>query len=493
MKTLLIAANSSYVHTNLAVRSLAASGSIPFVEFNINQDSHHVLGTILSYRAEIVAFSCYIWNACYVLRLAEDLKKVCPGTIVVFGGPEASFHAEEMLAHWFVDYVVCGEAEESLNELLKEFKQGSAVKTRGVLYKEAGMIKGNGEYRMIDNMNLLPAPFSAGDKYDENKIYYYESSRGCPFSCAYCMSGNLKGAVREKPLGQVKYELNLFVKHGVRLVKFTDRTFNANKERAKNIIRFILEETGDTCFHFEVALDLMDDEMLSLLRSAPAGKIQLEAGVQSTNARTLEAVMRRMKLDRLKENARAILDSSNIHLHLDLIAGLPYESLNRFRMSFNEIYSLYPDALQLGFLKLLPGTTLRREAGKYGIIYRSYAPYEVICTNDISAQELLFLKGIEEMLNRYYNTGRARQAFDFLTKNEIIAPFTLYENLYMFCDQMGYTARPLSAKNQFIALIEYAKKYLPPFYLEEFFALLRKDYDRTKIKGQVPEELLEFV
>ncbi|MBC5646978.1 B12-binding domain-containing radical SAM protein [Christensenella tenuis] len=493
MKTLLIAVNSSYVHTNPAVRSLASAGSIPFAEFNINQDSHHVLGNILSYAAEIVAFSCYIWNIGYVLRLAEDLKKACPEVTVIFGGPEASFRAEEMLEYWFVDYVLRGEAEESLNELLEELRQEKAVKTRGALYKESGKLKGNNEYRIIDSMYLLPAPFSAGDEYDENKIYYYESSRGCPFSCAYCMSGNLKGTVREKSFDQVKRELKVFVKHGVRLVKFTDRTFNANKERAKNIIRFILDETENTCFHFEVALDLMDEEMVSLLRSAPMGKIQLEAGVQSTNSRTLAAIMRRMNLDRLKENASSILDSGNIHLHLDLIAGLPYESLDSFRTSFNEVYSLYPDALQLGFLKLLPGTALRREAGKYGIVYRSYAPYEVICTSDISARELLFLKGIELMLNRYYNTGRARQAFDFLTRNKIVAPFTLYENLYIFCEQEKYAARPLSAKNQFVVLIEYAKKYLPSSRLEEFFALLRTDYDRTKIKGQIPEELSKFV
>ena len=495
MKTLLVAVNSSYVHTNPAVRSLSAINSVPFAEFNINQDSHNILRSILSYRAEIVAFSCYIWNIEHVLRLAEDLKKARPGIIVIMGGPEASFHAKEILEsrHGYVDYVVCGEAEESLRELLGEIGRGDVIQTPGVLYQENGKCTGDQSYRIVNNMNLLPGPFAAEDEYDENKLYYYESSRGCPFACAYCMSGSLGGTVREKSLDRVKHELMAFARKEAKLVKFTDRTFNANRTRAKEIIRFAVEETGDTCFHFEVALDLMDEEMVSLLRSAPAGKIQLEAGVQTTNPHTLEAVMRRMDLDKLKRNAEAIREQGNIHLHLDLIAGLPYEGLDSFRNSFNEIYGLYPDKLQIGFLKLLPGTTLRREAKKYGIVYRSYAPYEVIQTNDISAEELLLLKGVEGILNRYYNTGRARKALDYLTKNQLIEPFELYERFYTFCEQEGYASRPLSVKNQFIVLIEYAKKYLPESSLGEFFAVLRKDYDRTKTKGQVPEELSKFV
>ena len=339
MKTLLVAVNSSYVHTNPAVRSLSAINSVPFAEFNINQDSHNILRSILSYRAEIVAFSCYIWNIEHVLRLAEDLKKARPGIIVIMGGPEASFHAKEILEsrHGYVDYVVCGEAEESLRELLGEIGRGDVIQTPGVLYQENGKCTGDQSYRIVNNMNLLPGPFAAEDEYDENKLYYYESSRGCPFACAYCMSGSLGGTVREKSLDRVKHELMAFARKEAKLVKFTDRTFNANRTRAKEIIRFAVEETGDTCFHFEVALDLMDEEMVSLLRSAPAGKIQLEAGVQTTNPHTLEAVMRRMDLDKLKRNAEAIREQGNIHLHLDLIAGLPYEGLDSFRNSFNEI------------------------------------------------------------------------------------------------------------------------------------------------------------
>lgn len=490
MKTILIAVNSSYVHTNPAVRSLCAAvgGNLSFAEYNINQDPHDVLRDILEQNAEVIGFSCYIWNIAYVLRLAEDVALAMPRIRIVLGGPEATFRAEELLRRHLIDYVMCGEGEERLAGFLLELETGSEVKTKGVLFLKNGELAGDGSDQRAD-VEKLPPPFSAGDAYDENRIYYYESSRGCPYSCAYCLSGAMGGAVREKPLIQVQQEIDLFLERGVKLVKFTDRTFNANPFRAKEIFRFLLGKQGETTFHFEVALDLMDAEMIELLKSAPQGKIQLEAGVQTTNGRSLEVVSRKMEIEAVKKNAAALLAEGNIHLHLDLIAGLPYEGLERFRRSFDEIYGLYADALQLGFLKLLPGTSLRRDAGKYGIIYRNYAPYEVLATNDITAQQLLFLKEIEGLLNRYYNTGRARTAFDFLTKNGILGPFELYEKLSGFCKQRGYAARPVGARNQFVLLIEFASETLDLTQKEAFFRALRTDYDRAKIKGKIPEEI----
>lgn len=492
MKAILAAVNSSYVHTNPAVRSLSAvfEGKVPFAEYNINQDPHDVLRDLLSRDASIVGFSCYIWNIGYVLRLAEDIKLARPGTRVVLGGPEAAFRAQELLGSDAVDYVMCGEGEERLPEFFTELAEGRPVKTAGVLYRQNGEIAGDGTYQKADVENL-PPPFSGGDTYDENRIYYYESTRGCPFSCAYCLSGAVGGGIREKPPEQVRREISQFTRRGVRLVKFTDRTFNANPARAKEILRFLLDETGETTFHFEVALDLMDGETIALLKGAPKGKIQLEAGVQTTNARTLEAVIRKTDVEKIKRNAAEILAAGNVHLHLDLIAGLPYEGLESFQNSFNEVYGLYPDALQLGFLKLLPGTRLRKEAERYGIVYRSYAPYEVVRTDDISAGELLYLKGIEGLLNRYYNTRRARTAFDCLTRNGVFSPFGLYESLYAFCEENGYAARPVGARNQFILLIEFAERLLTPAQKNAFFRALRQDYDRVKIKGKIPEELVK--
>ncbi|MEG2189401.1 MAG: DUF4080 domain-containing protein, partial [Christensenella sp.] len=495
MKTILVAMNSSYVHAGAAVRSISAAlgNCAPFFEYNINQDSHDVLRDILAQNADVIGFSCYIWNVDNILRLAESVKLSMPSIKIVFGGPEASFRAKELLQNYFVDFVMCGECEESIADFLQELEAGGEITTAGVMYKKDGKPTGDENYQIVKDLSVLPQPFAAGDVYDENRIYYYESSRGCPFSCAYCMSGAMGGAVREKPLEQVMRELQEFVKRGARLVKFTDRTFNANAVRAKEIVRYVLEHTGDTAFHFEVALDLMDDEMIGLLSGAPKGKIQLEAGVQSTNAQTLAAVIRSTSIEKMKNNAIALRKNGNVHLHLDLIAGLPYETFERFKCSFNEVYALYADALQLGFLKLLPGTSLREDAQKYGIAYRSYAPYEVIKTSDISAAELLRLKGTEELLNRYYNSGRARTAFDYLTKNGIIQPFELYEGLYEFCAQNGYASRPIGARNQFVLLIKFAKERLKQNEQDAFFAALRIDYDNTKIKGQIPQELMKNI
>ncbi len=491
MKTVLVAVNASYVHINPAVRSLAtaSNGRASFAEYNINQDPHDILRELLAYKADAIGFSCYIWNIEFVLRLAMDVKLAVPNTCVFLGGPEATFRAEELLHKLSVDYVMCGEGEERIEEFLAELENGSRVKTKGVLFLEDKALAGNEAYQTAD-VEKLPAPFSAGDLYDENRIYYYESSRGCAFACAYCLSGAV-GGVREKSLEKVKSDIRAFLQRGVKLVKFTDRTFNHNAERAREIIRFLLEEAGDTAFHFEVALDLMDDEMIALLQSAPRGKIQLEAGVQTTNERTLTAVIRKTDVKKIAKNAVKIMEARNIHLHLDLIAGLPYENLESFRRSFDEIYGIYPDALQLGFLKLLPGTRLRKEAERRGIVYRSYAPYEVIRTDDMSAEEILYLKGIEQLLNRYYNTGRARTAFDYLTQEGIFRPFELYERLYAFCEENGYASRPVGARNQFVLLIEFANAVLKPSQKDAFFRALRQDYDHTKVKGKIPEEIAE--
>ena len=494
MKTVLCAVNSSYVHTNPAVRSIAAAvgGNAVFCEFNINQMASDVLRALLLQEGDVYAFSCYIWNIAYVLRLAEDIKKAEPEAVITLGGPEVSFRAKSVIEqYWFVDYVICGEAEECLKPFLEGIKRNARVDMPGIVFREGRAACGDDAYQVVSNLDTLPSPFAAaGDEYDENKIYYYESSRGCPFSCAYCLSGDCMG-VREKSLEHVFDELQIFVKKGVKLVKFVDRTFNANKTRAKKIVEYVIGKTENTSFHFEVALDLMDDELLCLLASAPTGKIQLEGGVQTTNKRTLDAVARKTDLSRLKENAKAILKAGNIHLHLDLIAGLPYESMERFALSFDEIYELYPDALQLGFLKVLHGTKLEQQAGGWGLISRSYPPYEVIRTKDISARELLYIKGIEELLNRYYNTGRAKYSLQYLTQEQIFSPFELYAKLYDFCVRNDYTGRPVSARNQFVLLIEFAKETLCRTEQNVFLKRLRTDYDRTKIKGIIPRELQE--
>ncbi|MEA4852880.1 MAG: DUF4080 domain-containing protein [Christensenella sp.] len=499
MKALLVAVNSSFVHTNPAVRSLTAavrkncSKAIraEYAEYTINQHTHDVLRDILSRDPEIVCFSCYIWNIDFVLKMAQDIKKSAPNTKILLGGPEVSFDGPACMEKYpFVDYLFSGEAEDVFPMFMECTAAEKPSGLDNVLYRENGKICGGSSYHIMVDVADLPAPFALEeDIYDANRIYYYESTRGCPFSCEYCLSGAIRGAVREKSVDQVKKEIKRYTRRDVSLVKFTDRTFNANLPRAKQIWNYIINETGDTLFHFEVGLDLLDEEALALLCSAPKGKIQLEAGVQSCNGKTLHTVIRKTNLDSLAKNAARILDAGNIHLHLDLIAGLPYEGMESFGESFNRIYLLFPDALQLGFLKLLPGTPLRKKAAQYGIVFREYPPYEVLRTHDMTPENLLYLKGIEELLNRYYNTGRAKKALRYLVEEHIYKPFALYCDLCDYCMENGFLTRPVSARNQFEVLIGFAEKYLQDRELKEFLRCLQDDYMRAKIKGIMPEKI----
>ncbi|MEG0585057.1 MAG: DUF4080 domain-containing protein [Christensenellaceae bacterium] len=492
MKTLLIAINSSYVHTNLAVRSILAASKNPMElrEYNINQQLSDVVSDLLD--AEIAAFSCYIWNIDYVLKAAQDLKKINPSVKIVLGGPQVTFDAYEVMQkNDFVDYILCGEAELVFDDLINQIQAADNqnledFKMDGILYRNEKQICGNDTYQFLKNMDDL---LLYKEEYNCNKLYYYESTRGCPFCCAYCLSGALPCGVREKSLEKVFRDIDVFVKNDVKLVKFVDRTFNANKQRAKKIIEYVIDHTKNTSFHFEIALDLVDEEMLILFEHAPVGKIQLEAGVQSCNEKTLHTVIRKTNINKVCENAQKILKNQNIHLHLDLIAGLPFEDLNSFAHSFDTVYDLYADALQLGFLKLLKGSSLYEKSAEYGIIARSYPPFEVLKTNEMTAADLFYFKGVEEQLNRYYNTGRARKALDYLTKNKIMQPYELYSKLYDFSIIKGCTKRPVGALNQFVFLIDFAKEYLNE--PTEFYKNLKTDYINTKIKGIMPIELQE--
>ncbi len=486
----MIALNSSYVHTNPAVRNLAALGSCEWREYNINQKLVDIVEDIYAQRPQIAAFSCYIWNIAYVLHLAQDIKKLLPDIQIMLGGPEVSYGAAHLLAqHSFLDAIVSGEAETAFLGCLG-YLYGKCELPAGVMARREGDIVGDESYNVVEELSILPAPF-ANDSYDNTKIYYYESSRGCPFSCAYCLSGDCV-PVREKPLDIVFADMQAYEQAGAKLVKFTDRTFNVNKQRTSAILDYIANSKADTCYHFEVALDLMDDEMVRQLNALPKDRVQLEAGVQSCNEQSLEAVARKTDITKVKKYALQLLEAGNIHLHLDLIAGLPYEDISSFENSFNQIYQLYPQHLQLGFLKLLKGSKLRLEAEQYGIVYREYPPYEVLYTNDLSAGELFLLKGIDELLNRYYNTGRARNALDYITKSKIVQPFAYFKNLYYYCVQHGFTKRPIAAGAQFEILMEHGETMLSDQHYKAFLAELKKDYIQSKIKGRMPEKFLSI-
>ena len=420
MVAVLCALNARYMHTNLAVRCLKANCSgldVRIEEHTINDPIGKVERSLLSHGADVYAFSCYIWNIDMALRLAETVKKARPGCIVLLGGPEVSFD-ENWDRFKYADYVIKGEGETAFSSFLKATRQGEDVHGIVGLYWEGG-----GNEPTALQMEKLAFPYEL-PLADRDRIYYYEASRGCPFGCAYCLSAG--EGVRRLPVERVKSEIDQLAREGIRQIKFVDRTFNEDLTRAKEIFKHIISLETNTNFHFEMAGDMLDDEAIDILGAAPKGRIQLEIGVQTTNEKALNAISRRQDWDKLSKTVTYLRKKGNVHLHLDLIAGLPGEDLSSFKKSFNTVYSLRPHMLQLGFLKLLYGSGLRDEAEDIGILYRSYAPYEVLSTREMSAEDLLLLKIAEEGID-LYNSGKFSNSFSYITTK--IDPFNFYFEL----------------------------------------------------------------
>jgi len=470
MKTVLVALNSKYIHSSLAPWYLKAAcgdgcGEIIVLEHTINDDLENVLSEVYCLKPDIAAFSCYIWNIGKVLHISENLKKVLPSVKIVFGGPEVSFDAVKIMAeNPFIDYIITGEGEISFKSLLTAIKDLKAEPDKtllssieGLVYRSCGDILSSNSYTVIKDLDSLPSPYA-----DEmlsstsGKVVYFESSRGCPFSCSYCLSSTFDG-VRYFSLDRVKNELLKFIKAGFKLVKFVDRTFNCNKTRAKEIFKYVIEHGENTLFHFEAAADLFDDEMIEILSKVPSGRIQLEVGIQSTNMQTLAEVNRISNLDRVFNNILRLRQHGNIHLHLDLIAGLPYEGFCSFKTSFNEVYALKPHNLQLGFLKMLKGSKIRREAHKYSYKFRNYPPYEVLSNSFIDFEEIIILKGIEEILERYYNSGRFIRTLEYVIGRYFDSAFDFYNSLYEYCKNRGWLNNQLSSRQLYSIFLDYIR------------------------------------
>ena len=421
MKVLLAGLNAKYIHSSLALYALAANcrkngQSVEIAEYTINQEFLHVLGDIADRRPEVLGLACYIWNRELTLNLAAELKKILPEVCIVLGGPEVSPEAEKVLIECSsVNFVIQGEGEESFSELLVQLSEGvKSVSVAGVALRSGDRIELNGGARVVEDLDCLPFPYQTEQLEGlRNRIVYYESSRGCPFACSYCVSGSTSG-VRTRNLKQVKSDLEFFLRHTVTQVKFVDRTFNVKPEHYREIWRFLREAGGETGFHFEIVADLLSEEDVQWLVSVPPRLFQFEIGVQSTGESTLAAIGRQNQWDRLARNVRNLAQSGNIHLHLDLIAGLPQEDLAGFSRSFNATYDLKPDMLQLGFLKLLPGARLRAEAAKYGYVCLSRPPYEILANHELSYKEIRSLKVLEEVFNHTYNSGRFIHTISYL-------------------------------------------------------------------------------
>lgn len=479
MKTLLVAINAKYIHSNLAVYSLKAYAKelkkdIVIKEYTINNFVEDIFNDIYKEKADVVAFSCYIWNIDMVLEIIPELKKVAPHISIWVGGPEVSYDVDKVLSiNPSIDVVMYGEGEETFYKTLSVFTNNGEKD----LYSELKKINGIGYRDYIRevainqpagqmDMNTLPFVYEDMSLF-QNKIIYYETSRGCPFSCSYCLS-SIDKRVRFREFNLVKKELKYFIDQKVAQVKFVDRTFNCNKKHAMEIWSFIHEnDNGITNFHFEIAADLINEEELLLFSKMRPGLIQLEIGVQSTNDLTINEIDRTMKLDKLTQVVNRINEMKNIHQHLDLIVGLPYEDYDTFKQSFNDVHALNPNQLQLGFLKVLKGSKMHDKCDEYGIEYRSHSPYEVLSTNWINFDQVIELKGVEEALETYYNSNQFVYSLKYLL-HFWETPFDFYYDMSKYFD-----------KHKFIG-IKHSRISLYDILLD--FSMNNKDVDIDVLK-----------
>lgn len=446
MKTVLVAINAKYIHSNLSVYSLRSYartfGYEPeLLEFTINQQKDQILKGIYEAKPDLLCFSCYIWNLSYAEEIIEDIKKILPEVTIWAGGPEVSYDAPKFLKrHPEVDGIMCAEGEKTLTELINYYEigksQGESLDgINGIVYQENKTIH---QTPLRDIMNMDDLVFPYEDLKDfEHKIIYYESSRGCPFSCSYCLS-SIDKKLRFRSFSLVEKELEFFLAHKVPQVKFVDRTFNCKKSHAMAIWTYIKEhDNGITNFHFEVAADLLTEDEIALIQTMRPGLIQLEIGVQSTNEKTLAEIHRKTDFEEITRKVKAVQKGENVHQHLDLIAGLPYENYESFGHSFNDVYALKPEQLQLGFLKVLKGSYMAEAAEGYGCVHKAKPPYEVLGTRWLSYEEILKLKGVEEMVEVYYNSGQFQKtirAMEYLFETA----FSMYEELADFYEKNGY-------------------------------------------------------
>ncbi|WP_050741185.1 B12-binding domain-containing radical SAM protein [Acetobacterium bakii] len=475
----LVAVNAKYIHTNLAVRSLKAQlpdFKVEIVELSINDSIHRIVEHLLATDGKLFGFSCYIWNMELMLKITELLKKSKPEARIILGGPEVSFDSKEILntTPW-IDFIIAGEGETSLKKLLLSIDDESSLnKIPGLWFRNNQDCVASGPPEIPMDLNALTFPYVSDELLAlKNKIIYYETMRGCPYRCSYCLSSANQG-VRTLSLERVFKEIDFFIALEMKQVKLVDRTFNFDMKRAKAIFSYIIARGGNTNFHFEMTGDLLDDELVALLKEAAPGLIQLEIGVQSTDSTTLQAIDRKTDLTRLEVNVKSILDSENIHLHLDLIAGLPYESYAIFKTSFNRTIALKPDMLQLGFLKCLKGTRIRDEGDLHQYTYTSFPPYEVISNAYISSQELYRLRNIEILVDRFYNSDGFRHSLGYLFEQDIFtSPFDFFESFSDYWTTQGYFDIGKSKEQLYAILLDFLKPFSGDGMVQE---LIKFDY-----------------
>lgn len=460
MKFLLVALNAKYIHSNPAIYSLRRYAGemaryVELAEYTINNLAEEILEGIYNRKPDVIGFSCYIWNREMILELAAELHKLLPKTPIWLGGPEASLDAARILReHPSIAGIMTGEGEATFVELLTHYVTGS-----GDLREIAGLVLHDGATAKRELLSLTEIPFLYESTEDfANRIIYYESQRGCPFSCSYCLS-SIDKRVRFRDIDVVKRELQFFLEKRVKQVKFVDRTFNCNHVHAMEIWRYIKENDNNvTNFHFEIAGDILDNEEIELLNSMRQGLVQLEIGVQSANAETLAEIRRVTDMEKLKTAVAQIRQGGRVHQHLDLIAGLPFEGYESFGHSFDEVYNMQPNQLQLGFLKVLKGSYMYEKAADYGLACTDTPPYEVLCTKWISYAEIRRLKRVEQMVEIYYNSSQFTHTLPVLQKS-FEGPFAMYEALADYYAEKGFFTETPSRLCRYQILLSFAKEY----------------------------------
>lgn len=477
MKVLLAAVNTKYIHSNPAVYSLRAyagkeyEGHISIAEYTINNRSEDILADIYRRNPRIVAFSCYIWNIQVILSLVKELPKILPGLIIWLGGPEVSYDAQEILDNYpMLTGIMTGEGEETFSRLLKHYlyiynssaggegdldlsSRSGLGRIAGIVYREGKDILRTRERELTD-ISALPFIYENTESF-RNRIIYYESGRGCPYRCSYCLS-SIDKKVRLRDRETVKKELQFFLDHQVAQVKFVDRTFNCSHRHTLEVWQYIRDnDNGITNFHFEIAADILKEDELRLLSLMRPGLVQLEIGVQSANPMTLKEINRCTDMERLKENVNRLHQPGNIHIHLDLIAGLPFEDYTSFGESFNVVYGMKPHQLQLGFLKVLKGSPMHEKADSYGINYTTAPPYEVLYSKWLPYDKLRRLKQIEEMVELYYNSGQFSHTLPVLER-AFQSPFAMYEQLALYYEEKGCFINNPSRVYRYEVLLSFA-------------------------------------
>ena len=479
MRVLLTAINSKYIHTGLGLRYLGEYAKqqghqVQLLEETINSNILDVLEKIMVAKVDVYGFSVHIWNKPFVMQLIAMLRKLRPEAVIVVGGPEVAFAAERIFTEQpGIDYIVQGEGELCFSRLLQSLEQKEAIPAH-IAYKVGDEVRLNGGTTVIDDLSILPFPYpDLQQVIAEHKIVYYEATRGCPFNCAYCLSG-ISRSVRKRPLDLVLADLDRFIAAGAPLVKFVDRTYNLDEKYFLPMMQHLASAKAEATFHFEIKADILTEKVLEFLATVPKGRFQLEIGIQSTHQPTLEAINRQDNWEKLASNVRRLLAMGNMHIHVDLIAGLPYEDLPTFGKSFDDVYGLNAHMLQLGFLKVLPGSQMEQETKEHGLLFMDEPPYEILATKYMPYEDMQFLKRVENVLDQTGNSGVFTNILAALMCMEGLKPFAFYTKLTNWWVASGYYPQTHNAKGVAEILAHYIRENCDA-HADELLEILRYD------------------